>query len=108
MKQRKKLLAALLVVVAVCGACFGAAGAAPGSSRPFMLAAQESSQLSALAAAAAGTAFADVPAGAWYAEAANWCLSQGILTGNELSPDAAMTRATVSDALYRAEGSPAV
>lgn len=56
----------------------------------------------------AGSAFSDVPADAWYAQAANWCLSQGILTGTVLSPDGAMTRATVSDALYRAEGSPAV
>jgi len=49
-----------------------------------------------------------VEPGAWYAEAANWCREQGILLGGSFSPDTAMTRATVAEALYRAEGAPAV
>ena len=52
--------------------------------------------------------FTDVEPGAWYAEAANWCKAQGILLGDTFSPDTAMTRATVAEALYRAEGTPAV
>ena len=52
--------------------------------------------------------FTDVPDGAWYAEAANWCREQNILTGSTFAADTPMTRSTVADALYRAEGSPAV
>ena len=50
--------------------------------------------------------FADVPAGAWYEEAALWCREQGIFTGDTFSPDAVMTRGAVVEALYRAQGSP--
>lgn len=52
--------------------------------------------------------FTDIPAGAYYAEAANWCREQGILTGTAFNGSTPMTRATVADALYRAKGSPAV
>lgn len=52
--------------------------------------------------------FTDIPEGAYYAEAANWCREQGILTGTVFNGNTPMTRATVADALYRAEGSPAV
>ncbi len=52
--------------------------------------------------------FSDVPSDAWYAEAANWCRENGILTGTTFDANTAMTRATVADALYRAAGSPAV
>lgn len=100
MKQRKKLLAALLAVIAVCGIGFGAAGAGTGADTG-------TSPDTEPGRTPAAAVFSDVPSGAWYAEAANWCLSQGILTGTALSPDSVMTRVTVSDALYRAEGSPA-
>lgn len=111
MKQRKKWLAVLLAAAVVCGVGFGVAGAAPeagagtaaDSGAPPAETAQQTAETPAATAA-----FTDVPTGAWYAEAANWCLSHGILTGTALAPDSAMTRATVSDALYRAEGSPAV
>ena len=53
-------------------------------------------------------AFTDVPAGAYYEAAANWCREQGIFSGTLFSPNTAMTRATVANALYRAKGSPAV
>ncbi len=102
MKQRKKILAALLAAVVLCGVSLGAAGAAKPDSPAHPDDGAASQPLAAVGA------FTDVPEGAWYAEAANWCLSQGILTGTALSPDLAMTRATVSDALYRAKGRPAV
>ena len=99
MKQRKKILAALLAAVVLCGVSLGAAGAAKPDSPAHP---DDGAAFQPLAAVGA---FTDVPEGAWYAEAANWCLSQGILTGTALSPDLAMTRATVSDALYRAKAS---
>lgn len=110
MKQRTKWIAVLLAALVVCGVGFGAAGAAPdaeeGSGGAAAQAADSVTERAQTTAAPA--AFTDVPAGAWYAEAANWCLSQGILNGTELAPDSVMTRVTVSDALYRAAGSPAV
>lgn len=52
--------------------------------------------------------FSDVPVGAYYEAAANWCRERGIFSGALFSPDRPMTRATVANALYRAEGSPSV
>lgn len=51
--------------------------------------------------------FSDVPAGAYYAEAANWGLRKGIFDPGLFQPDLAMGRAMVADALYRAVGNPA-
>ena len=55
-----------------------------------------------------GTGFHDIPSGAYYEEAANWCREQGIFTGALFSPGAAMTRNTVADSLCRAEGRPEI
>lgn len=60
---------------------------------------------------AADTGFSDVPADAWYAEAAVWCRDHGMMSGtsgNTFSPSAVMTRAMLAAVLYRAAGSPAV
>ena len=55
----------------------------------------------------ARAAFSDVPEGAWYAEAVNWCLEHGIVNnGTAFRPESVMTRAMVAVALYRASGSP--
>jgi hypothetical protein len=54
-------------------------------------------------------ALADVPAGAWFAEAAEYVAEKGLFdlkSGNNFSPDAPMTRAMLVTALYRAAGSP--
>ena len=54
--------------------------------------------------------FADVPADAYYTEAARWAVSRGIAAGtggNAFSPDAPCTRAQVVTFLWRAAGSPA-
>ena len=57
----------------------------------------------------ARAAFTDLPEGAWYAEAANWCREHGIVNeGAAFSPETVMTRAMVATALYRASGSPAM
>ena len=57
----------------------------------------------------ARAAFADVPEGAWYAEAVNWCRERGIANdGAAFHPETVMTRAMVATALYRAAGAPDV
>jgi len=92
MKTSKRLAASLIAVAILCGVFLPSLGAAPVAD-----AAEDSS-----------ASFTDVPDGAWYAEAANWCKAQGILLGDTFSLDMAMTRATVAEALYRAEGTPSV
>ena len=51
----------------------------------------------------------DVPDGAWFTDAVNWSLDQGLIdpagTGS-FAPDADASRATLAAALYRAAGSP--
>ena len=57
------------------------------------------------------TGFTDVPAGAYYAEAVKWAVSQGITAGTSgttFSPEASCTRAQVVTFLWRAAGSPVV
>ena len=57
----------------------------------------------------ARAAFSDVPEGAWYAEAVNWCRERGIANdATAFQPETVMTRAMVATALYRAAGSPDV
>ena len=61
-------------------------------------------------AAAAGTGFTDVPAGAYYAEAVDWAVEEGITTGttaSTFSPGETVTRAQAVTFLWRAAGSPA-
>ena len=101
MKKIKQLTASVMALVLLCCGC---SVASPDMSEPkavtvLPLAEQSSST---------PDGFADVPSGAWYAEAAEWCREHNILTGTVFNAETAMTRATVADALYRAEGSPAV
>lgn len=61
--------------------------------------------------AAETSVFSDVPETAWFAEAVNWCIANDIMSGvtsASFAPDAAMTRASTAEALYRAAGRPAV
>lgn len=54
--------------------------------------------------------FEDIPAGAWYAEAVEYCRENGLMSGtaaNRFEPDGAMTRAMLAAALYRQAGEPA-
>lgn len=54
--------------------------------------------------------FADVPAGAYYADAVRWAVEHGVtsgLTADRFGPDAACTRAQFVTMLHRAAGSPA-
>lgn len=54
--------------------------------------------------------FDDVPAGAWYAEAVNYCQQHGIMNGTTpttFAPEAPLTRAMLAAVLYRMSGSPA-
>lgn len=64
----------------------------------------------ALPARAAGAGYADVPSGAWYAQAAAYCREQGLMNGTgggRFSPDQPMTRGMLAAVLYRLAGSPA-
>ena len=61
-------------------------------------------------AAAAGTGFTDVPAGAYYAEAVDWAVAEEITQGTgagTFSPGRTVTRAEAVTFLWRAAGSPA-
>ena len=98
--KRMKILSALLALTLFCCACSAAAGEQSRTGSTGMAV--------PLSESTENPGFTDVPAGAWYAEAANWCREHNILTGTTFDAGTAMTRATVADALYRAEGSPAV
>ncbi len=102
MKYRKQMLTGLLAILLLCCACSGKSAEETGTPAAPMLAAAPKAQKTG------ASGFADVEPGAWYAEAANWCRERGILTGGTFPPDTAMTRATVAEALYRAEGTPNV
>lgn len=55
--------------------------------------------------------FSDVPEGAWYAEAVEYCRQRGIMNGisdTAFAPEETLTRAMLATVLYRVEGSPAV
>ena len=58
---------------------------------------------------AAEASFPDVPAGSWYAQAADYCLEQGLMKGADglFRPELTMTRAMLAQVLYSASGSPA-
>jgi hypothetical protein len=61
---------------------------------------------------APASGFTDVPAGAYYAEAAAWLKAQGITGGyggdaTRFAPDVVVTRAQMAAFLWRASGSPA-
>lgn len=60
-------------------------------------------------AAGPAGAFPDVPEGAWYAQAADYCLEQGLMKGIDglFRPEDAMTRAMLAQVLYNAAGAPA-
>lgn len=83
MKKIKRLLSAILTLSLLCGVCIVHASAA----------------------------FTDVPDGAWYEEAVNWCSDNGIMGGTSdtsFAPDTTMSRSMLATVLYRVEGSPAV
>ena len=70
----------------------------------------EGEELALTTAESENVCFSDVDAGDWYADAAVWCVNHDIMgNGGEtvFSPNAAMTRSAVVDALYRAAGRPA-
>ena len=61
--------------------------------------------------AAAGGKYTDVPAGAWYAEAAAYCRENGLMNGTgggHFSPEEKVTRGMMATLLYNLYGSPAV
>ena len=102
MKHITQLISGLLVVVLLCCACSAGNG---GLSGPKTVTAIP------LAEQDAPVGFTDVPSGAWYAEAAEWCRENGVVSGTTdttFSPDETMTHAMLLTILYRAAGSPSV
>lgn len=62
-----------------------------------------------LGAVNAAQPFSDVPAKSWYAEAVNYCVDNGLMTGistTKFNPDGKMTRAMVVTILWRMDGEP--
>ncbi len=58
-----------------------------------------------------GSGFRDVQADAWYADAVQYVVSEGLMNGTDaatFSPDAPMSRAMLVTVLYRLRGEPAV
>lgn len=63
----------------------------------------------AVPAFAAGEGYTDIPAGAWYEEAAAYCRENGLLQGagdGRFLPEAKVTRAMLAAVLHRLAGSP--
>lgn len=61
--------------------------------------------------AADSSGFSDVPSDAWYADAVDFCLENGLMDGvssTEFSPNGSITRAMLVTALYRRAGTPKV
>lgn len=83
--------------------CCGCSAGGPGLPEPKDAAALPLAELDASIPAG----FSDVPDGVWYAEAAGWGLANGIFDAGVFSPQMAMYRPIVAEALYRAAGSPA-
>lgn len=62
-------------------------------------------------AGAAGNGFQDIPDGAPYAEAVDWCVEHKLMNGvgnGRFDPDGALDRRTLATVLYRAAGKPAI
>ena len=57
-------------------------------------------------APADGAAFSDVPAGAWYADAASWAQEAGLISGNLFHGDTPATRAATVTYLWKLAGRP--
>ncbi len=104
-KKKFRSIAALLLCVAMvlgavgCGSGGGSAGAGSGS------------VITSSYAAESDTAFSDVAADAWYADAVNYVSGNGIMSGTgngAFSPAGNTTRAMLTTILYRAAGTPAV
>ena len=110
MRQIKRSLAvvlsAALLLSVGCGST-GIGGRGP-SNTP---AVPTANAITLSAAQSAQTVFIDVPADSWYAQAAAWCLENGIMSGTSdttFGPDVTMTRAMLAAILHRAAGSPVV
>lgn len=101
MKHAKDLLSGLLALSLLCCACSGGGSAETPDFVP--------GNAVQLAQADGSAAFADIPAGAWYANAANWCRDHEVMSGTAsgvFSPNETMTHAMLLTMLYRHAGSP--
>lgn len=102
MKHMKKLLAATLTAVLLAGCSAG--GTSTAGDNP-------AARTEPLAASGVTStpSLSDVPAGAWFTDAVNWCLEQGLIdpaSASTFAPGDDSNRATLAAALYRAAGSP--
>ena len=104
MRRRKQLLACGIVAVLLCALALTSMGAAS-------IETEDTSDKPTVLAAASVPVFSDVPSGAWYEDAVNWCRENDIMGGagnNTFLPDTTMSRAMLATVLYRIEGSPSV
>ena len=98
-ERRKKAMALILSALLICGAGAAAVYAAGSDTDGSDTDSSETSF------------FTDIPSGAWYEEAVNWCYDNGVMNGTggtNFSPDTDLSRAMLSTVLYRQAGSPAV
>ena len=101
MKNRVRIVAPLLSLILICCGSLAVMSLAEASEDP-------PDQISEQRVA---SAFTDVPSDAWYADALDWCLQNGLMSGTSsttFSPERAMTRSMLAAVLYRAAGSPSV
>lgn len=105
MNRSKRILSGLAALALLCGVGFAATRAVTPEAG-----AVEATPNIQFSENAPSNSFADVADGAWYADAVNWCVENGIMdsaAAGTFSPGADMIRVTVAEALYRAEGRPA-
>lgn len=98
MKHWKRILAAALSDILLCGVCFAVSGISTPRANGDTALPQS------------GSFFTDVTADVWYAEAVSWCRENGIMSGTSattFAPESSMTRAMMVTVLYRAAGTPA-
>ncbi len=105
--MKKRPVSFILAVCMVClltmTSCAAEAPAASGGTNP------DSTGLTS--ATQSATAFTDVPAGAWYAEAVQYCQEKGLMTGisdTTFAPEETLTRAMLVTILWRQAEKPVV
>lgn len=90
----------LLLEITACGAAKGENPSASPAGNP-----------SAVLSAAVTSRFSDVPEGAWYAEAVEYCRQNDIMNGvsdTAFAPEDTLTRAMLATVFHRMSGTPTV
>lgn len=102
MKKHMRIFASLLSLILICCGSLAVMSLAEAS---------EEDPSDQMLEQSVPSAFTDVPSDAWYADAVDWCLQNGLMSGTSsttFTPERAMTRSMLAAVLYRAAGSPPV